>query len=242
MRPFASVLLCLVAFPAAASAQTDRGASAGASVSATNMDSHTSWSFSGSFEYRVNRVAGFEVEATAVPSMESDFPGATILNSGSILSGASFSFFSDSLTPIPGPVRTTIFPQPRFENQRSRTVIFSNNVRVHIPTTADRVDPYFVAGGGIANVRHTADLVFSPIVIPGLPPGVVLPASLTQTRTSPLSDSSTSLALTVGGGVGFRVWSRAWIEADLRMFRLLASEGSEDQNTGRFGVGIRYRF
>jgi opacity protein-like surface antigen len=238
MRPFVPVLLCLVAFPAAAAAQTDRGASAGASVSATNMDSHTSWSFSGSFEYRVNRVAGFEVEATAVPSLQSDFPGVSILSSTSSATSSTGGFtFNDSS--IPTRLVTPIFPQPRFENQKSRAVFFTNNVKVHIPTTADRVDPYFVAGGGIANVRRTADLVQDPIILTGLPPGIVLPPSLLQPRISPLRASSTSLALTVGGGAAIRVWSQAWIEADLRMFRML---GTEDQNAGRFGVGIRYRF
>jgi len=221
-----------------ASAQTDRGASAGASVSATNMDSHTSWSLSGSFEYRVNRVAGFEVEATAVPSMPSDFPGVSILSSASSVTSLTGGFtFVDSS--IPTRVLPTIFPPPRFDNQRSRTIIFTNNIRVHIPTTADRIDPYFVAGGGVANIRHTADFVSSPIIFNSLSPGLVLPDSLLQTRTSPLRTSSTSLALTVGGGAAFRVWSRAWVEADLRMFRML---GNEDQNAGRFGVGMRYRF
>ena len=240
MRPFVPVLLCLVAFPAAAAAQTDRGASAGASVSATNMDSHTSWSFSGSFEYRVNRVAGFEVEATAVPSLQSDFPGVSILSSSSVTALTSLTgefTFNDSS--LPTRLLPAIFPQPRLENERSRAVFFTNNIKVPIPTTADRIDPYFVAGGGVANVRHTADFVVSPIILNGLPPGIVLPPSLLETRTTPLRSSSTSLALTVGGGAAFRVWSRAWIEADLRMFRML---GDEDQNAGRFGVGIRYRF
>jgi len=237
MRPFASILLCLVAFPAAASAQTDRGASAGASVSATNMDAHTSWSFSGSFEYRVNRVAGFEVEATGVPSLQSDFPGVSILASSSVTSSVGGFTFNDSS--LPTRLLPVIFPPPRFENQQSRAVFFTNNVKVHIPTTADRIDPYFVAGGGIANIRHTADLVQDPIILTGLPPGIVLPPSLVAPRISPLRSSSTSLALTVGGGAAIRMWSRAWIEADLRMFRML---GSEDQNAGRFGVGIRYRF
>jgi hypothetical protein len=165
-------------------AQTDRGASAGASVSATNMDSHTSWSFSGSFEYRVNRVAGFEVDATAVPSLQSDFPGVSILGSSS-----STSSLISALTSNPnlGAVFIpTIFPQPRLENEKSRAVFFTNNVKVHIPTTADRIDPYFVAGGGIANVRHTADLVQDPIRLIGLPPGIVLPTSLLEPRISPL--------------------------------------------------------
>jgi len=232
MNRLASVVFLVLSVPAVAAAQTDRGASAGASVSATNMDSHTSWSFSGSFEYRVNRVAGFEVEATAVPSLESDFPGYTIL-------AASTSSVVSSNPLLAGLNLPAIFPTPRFENQHSRAVFFTNNVKVHIPTTADRIDPYFVAGGGVANIRQTADFVIDPIILAPRPQGVVIPESLLQSRSTPLRDSSTSLALTVGGGVGVRIWSRAWIEADLRMFRVL---GAEDQNAGRFGVGLRYRF
>jgi len=177
-----------------------------------------------------------------VPSLPSDFPGVNILSAASSLSSSAGGFtggFTFTDPAIPTRLVTTIFPAPRFEHQKSRAVFFTNNIKVHIPTTADRVDPYFVAGGGIANVRQTADFVQSPIILNGLPPGIVLPPSLLETRTTPLRAASTSLALTVGGGAAFRVWSRAWIEADLRMFRML---GTEDQNAGRFGVGMRYRF
>jgi opacity protein-like surface antigen len=228
-----TIVLLLLLVPSAASAQDDRGASAGGSVSATNLDSRTSWSFAGSFEYRFNRVAGLEVETTAVPTLKSEFSGPIILS-------ASASFSSSVAGSLIAP---TIFPPPRITNPRGRAVIFTNNVRVHIPTTTERLDPYFVAGGGIASIRHTADYIYSPLIyaLGDLPAAlsVTNPSIPIRTVTEPIASSSTALALTLGGGVGVRVVSSLWIEADLRLFRLL---GSEDRNAGRFGVGVRYRF
>ena len=199
------------------------------------MDSRTSWSFAGSFEYRFNRVAGLEIEATAVPTLKSDSPGVSILAS----SGTTGYMISSLTSPASSITSSlTIFPQPQFVNRRGRAVIFTNNVRVHIPTTANRVDPYFVAGGGIANVRRTADLVFGPITLPPGLVGVPLPFP-TRSFTEPFSSSSVDLALTLGGGLGVRAASRLWIDADLRLFRLL---GDADRNAGRFGVGVRYTF
>jgi len=218
----AGTLFVLLLLSSAASAQDDRGASAAGSVSATNFESTTSLSFAGSFEYRVNRVAGFEVEATAVPTLKSDGPDARILASAS----SSVSFL---------PTRGSTFPTGLFVNQSGRAIFFTNNVRVHIPTTAARIDPYVVAGGGVANIRHTVD--FNPIIfnVPGL--GNI--SSILPPIPNRLSTSDTSLALTLGGGVGIRAVSKLWIEADLRMFRIF---DTEDENLGRFGVGVRYRF
>jgi opacity protein-like surface antigen len=228
-----TIVLLLLLIPGAVSAQVDRGASAGGSVSATNLDSRTSWSFAGSFEYRFNRVAGLELEATAVPTLKSDFFDPIILSASASLSSVS----------TRGQIVPTIFPPPRITNQQGRAVIFTNNVRVHIPTTTERLDPYFVAGGGIASIRHTADYIYSPLTytVGDLPGGltVINPSIPISTITEPIASASTALALTLGGGLGVRVVSSLWIEADLRLFRLL---GSEDRNAGRFGVGVRYRF
>ena len=122
-------------------------------------------------------------------------------------------------------------------NESGRAVIWSNNVRVAIPTTATRIEPFFVAGGGVASVRHTADLSLTipPIIVIGLPPA----AGGSRTITQPLKTSSTGLALTLGGGVGIRAAAHLWIDADLRLVRIL---GDEDQNIGRFGAGVRYTF
>jgi hypothetical protein len=236
----ASAVIFVLLLPGAAAAQDDRGASVAGSVSATNMDARTSWSFAGSFEYRLNRVAGLEIETTVVPTLRSDFPdGPRILASSSVFSTSSLTSFSAAFFES-SIIAPTIFPPPRLTNQRGRAVIFGNNVRVHIPTTTDRIDPYFVAGGGVASVRHTADLTYSAIALASSPPaGTVLPTLPIRDITQHLASSSVDLALTLGGGVGVRAMSRLWIEGDLRLFRLM---GDEDRNVGRFGIAARYRF
>jgi opacity protein-like surface antigen len=225
MRAFITVFVALLCLPAAARGQDDRGASVGASVSATNMESNTSLSVSAVFGYRFGRVVGLELETTFVPTLRSAFPGTSIQTLS---------------TPSAGAV-IPIFPTSTFTNQNGRLVIFSNNVRVTIPTTTPRLEPFFIAGGGIASVRQTADFVYSsplPLATPNLPIGVI-PVPQFRTLTENVTSSSVALALTVGGGLSIRVASQVSVDADLRMFRLL---GDQDRNVGRFGVGVRFRF
>jgi len=226
-------MLVLFGFSSAAPAQDNRGVSVGASASAANLESRTSWSFAGSFEYRFNRVAGLEVEATAIPTLKSTV-SPILFPASSVSSFLSVSGPAGSVTSL---LRPSLFPT-RFENEGGRAVIFTNNVRVHIPTTADRIDPYFVAGGGIASIRRTADLVFGPLTLtPDLIAlGLRVPA---PSFRQPFTSSSVDLALTIGGGVSIRALPHMWIDGDLRLFRLL---GDEDRNLGRFGAGVRYRF
>ena len=229
MRAPIAVVFALLCLPATARGQDDRGASVGASVSATNMESRTEFSFSGVFGYRFGRVVGLELETTVVPTLKSASPGPTIL------SGQTFS------TASAGAV-IQIFPTPTFTNPDGRAVIFSNNVRVTIPTTTPRLEPFFIAGGGIASVRHTADFVYLsplPLATPNRPTGVIIPVPQFRTVTQHVTSSSVDLALTLGGGLSIRVTSQVSVDADLRMFRLL---GDQDRNAGRFGVGVRYRF
>jgi opacity protein-like surface antigen len=213
----------------AASEDERRSAGVGGYVSALNIDSGTAVSFSGSLDYRFTRVVGLEIDATLAPRLESSFPGYAILTGG-LAAGS-------SSAALGGPGLTAIYPGPTYTNPGGRAVILSNNVRITIPTTAARVEPYFVAGGGIGSVRHTADFVYNPIVLTSNPPIGVAPTirPITQRVTS----SSIDMALTLGGGVGIRTVSQLWIEADLRLVRLL---GNTDTNVGRFGVGARYRF
>lgn len=230
MRVRFAIVLLLLSLPAAAWAQADGGASVGGSVSATSMDSSTALSFAGSFDYRFNSVVGLELEVTWVPELESPFPEdrVTIQSSSSVGSSAG-SFIQ-------------IFPTPSFRNPEGRAVIFANSVRVNIPTTTRRLEPYFVAGGGLASVRRTADFVYTSFFgvtpVPSVP-GIPIPLPQPRTFTEHVTSSSVDLALTLGGGLGVRVASQLSIDADLRVFRLL---GDEDRNVGRFGVGVRYRF
>jgi opacity protein-like surface antigen len=229
MRSSIAVAFALLCLPAAARGQDDRGASVGGGVSATNMESRTEWSFSGAFGYRFGRVVGLELDATVVPTVRSSFQNPTTPTIQTLSAGL--------------PASIQIFPPPSYTNPNGRTVIFSNNVRVTIPTTTPRLEPFFIVGGGIASVRRTADFVYPiplplPLATPS-PPGVTIPVLQFRTVTQHVTSSSVDLALTLGGGLSIRVASQVWVDADLRMFRLL---GDQDENVGRFGVGVRYRF
>jgi opacity protein-like surface antigen len=215
------VFASMVSLPAAAQ---DRGSAfVGGSVSAANMESRTEIAYTGSFGYRFSRVVSFVIEATGVPSVESPFP----TNLPVILAGAS----TTASTSV------AIFPGPTFSNLGGRIVILTNTARIDIPTTSTRVTPFFSAGGGVANVRRTADFSYqllAPLPVPGTP---TLP--IVRPFTQHLTASSTDMALTLGGGAGVRVAKALWLDVDLRLFRLL---GDDDQNLGRFGVGVRYAF
>ena len=221
----AFVIAVLLGMPAAALAQDDRGASVSGAVSATLFDSETDFSFSGAFGYRFSRVVGFELEASLVPDLSSSYPDDV------------YTILTSSFPSI------AIYPPPRFEDAGGRMLILTNNVRIAVPTTSTRLEPYFVAGGGIASVRRTAVLVYpllEPRVLPAIP-GLSLPApgSIGFPFRQPYTTSAVEMALTLGGGVSVRVLSDLAVDVDLRMFRLL---GEDDSNVGRFGVGVRYRF
>jgi opacity protein-like surface antigen len=217
MRLAPALLLSLLAVARAAAAQ-ESGATVGASTSATNMDSRTELAFSGAFGYRFSRTIGLELEAAWVPTLSSPFPPAG--GNPVLIQSTSASSF-------------VVFPGPFYTNPSGRLVIVSNSVRVEIPTTAPALTPYFVAGGGIANIRRSADFTFP---IPSPLAAIPVPIRITTER---VSSSATYLALTLGGGLAVRVSSHVSVDGDLRFFRLL---GDQDRNVGRFGAGVRYRF
>ena len=235
MTTRAAIVLLLFLSASGALAADERTAAVGGNVSAMDIDSYTALSFSGSFEYRFSRVVGLEVEATLAPTLKSPFPTSGY----QILAGSST---SPAVTGALTGVGLAIYPGPTYTNADGRAVIFSNNVRIAIPTTSKRLEPYFVAGGGMASVRHSADVVYGPIPLVGTPNppiGIVVPALPVRQFTQHVTSSSNDLALTLGGGLSVRTTSQFWIDADLRLFRLL---GNTDRNVGRFGVGFRYRF
>jgi opacity protein-like surface antigen len=211
----------LLAYSAAAAAQDRGGAFVAGSASAANMESRTEAAFAGAFGYRANRLVAFVIEATAIPTFRSPFPvkGPVILSAGTATTATVF-----------------IYPGPVYTNPDGRIVLFTNAARIDIPTTSRHVTPFFIAGGGVANIRRTADLTYSiPILTPTAP---TIPIQL-RPVVQHITSSSTELALTLGGGVGVRMASSLWLDVDLRVFRLL---DDDDHNLGRFGVGVRYTF
>lgn len=227
-----AIALSLVLVPSAAWAQDDRGASVGASVSATNMESRTELSFTGTFGFRFTRVVSLEIEATVVPRLRSPFSGGPVIQSSTQTTVSTIA--SGSTTAV------QIFPGPAFGDVGGRVVIFSNNVRIDMPVATTRATPYFIAGGGIANVRRTAIYTY-PVPLPLTPPPVPGPVPVLQYRnvSQPIQSSAIDLALTIGGGLEIHVAPHVSVGVDLRLLRLI---GDQDQNAGRFGVGARYTF
>jgi opacity protein-like surface antigen len=220
----AIAILCMPAFARA----QDRSASVVGGVSAFNMDSHTSVAYTASVDFRFTRVLGLELEGTFVPSLSAPYPGSDLIAA----SGGGDIFFPG----IPGIPIFPTFPSLSLSNEGGRVAIWSNNVRVVIPTTAARLEPFFVAGGGVASVKHTADVTLS---LPSLGIGIPGISQSARAFTQPLSTSSVGLALTLGGGLGIRATDHVRIDADLRLIRIM---DDDDRNVGRFGVAVGYRF
>jgi opacity protein-like surface antigen len=226
MRHAIIAIVLILGLPAPGTAQDRSSPFVGGSVSAANMSTRTEIAYAGLFGYRFSRVVSFVIEATVVPEVRSSFPGDSPF----------IQTASSATRTAGGSSSVVIFPGPFFSNPGGRIVLFTNTARIDIPTTSSRVTPFFAAGGGVANVRRTADFSYPLPLLPTFPPG--LPVDI-RPITQRVTSSSTDLALTLGGGVGVRVASSLWVDADLRVFRLF---GSEDRNLGRFGVGVRYAF
>ena len=222
MRVFVAAIVLMSAVATSSSAQ-ERSAFVGGSVGAANMASRTEVAFTGSFGYRFSRVVSFVIEATGVPKVDSGFPDGLPV----ILSASS------------NAASVLIYPGPTYSNLGGRIVLFTNTARIDIPTTSTRLSPFFSAGGGVANVRRTADFTYPPFPLPLLPPGSPTLPIVRPPAVEHLTASSTAMALTLGGGTGVRLTRSLWLDVDLRLFRLL---DDTDQNLGRFGVGVRYGF
>jgi opacity protein-like surface antigen len=224
MKKTVAIVMLSMACGAPLFAQDEQGATVGATVAAVNMSSTTEASFSGSAGYQFTRMMGLEIEATSVPRLRGSFPGSsTSISALSSVSGVALSSI------------TAILPGTSLNVTGGRAVFFTTNVRVRLPTTSPRVTPYFVAGGGTASIRRSTDIsLFVPLA--GAPN---IPIPIARPITEHLTQSSTDLALTLGGGVDVMVASHASVGGDFRYYRLL---DDQDSNVGRFGASVRYRF
>jgi opacity protein-like surface antigen len=111
--------------------------------------------------------------------------------------------------------------------------IFTTNVRVEIPTTSSRIIPFVVGGGGVAAVSRSFPVYYGQLA-------QLAPLGLSIVPGPPaLETTTTSMALTLGGGASFLVSGRVAVDADLRVLHIM---GGEQRNIGRFGAGVSYRF
>jgi opacity protein-like surface antigen len=212
-RIFAGLLAtAMVAMPISAAA--GQGITIDGVVAATAIESRTEMAIAGGIGYRVNRFVGFGVEVTSVPVLK---PDASTLRSATIM---------DSLGSAA--VLNTV-AGPTVSGSDGRATVFTTNVRIELPPIATRVIPYVLGGGGIANIKNNFTVTL-PVPVPGIPV-VIPPQAVTQ--------STTSLALTAGGGASILLTGHVSVDVDVRYLRLIASR---DLNVGRFGIGVGYRF
>ena len=216
---FVIVLLACASSATPALAQTSQGAIVSGIASAFVTDSETAVSISVGTGYRFNRAFGLGIEFTAAPSVDSDQEFPLALPSRGL------------------PVD--------FLERESQVMVFTTNVRLEVPTTSSRFVPYAVAGGGVANVKESVDAIIAlssprPILVqgPSIVPGIDFPATYPPIPYS-YRLSTTSLALTLGGGVSLLAGEHLSIDVDLRYLRIL---DTRNRNIGRFGAGASYRF
>jgi opacity protein-like surface antigen len=149
------------------------------------------------------------------------------------------------LTMIPSLPRNlpNYYPFVRIDNPGGSITAFTTNVRLEIPTTPARIVPYVVMGGGVANVKESAEVVIAgstlDVRVLGLEPSIASLIFPPPDVRSPFTVSTTDLALTVGGGVSILAIHGMSIDVDLRYLHLM---GTEDRGVGRFGAGVSYRF
>jgi opacity protein-like surface antigen len=202
-----------------ATAQPDHGPIVAGLVSAAVANDDTSPSFSGFAGYRFNRAFGFGIEITSIHTEQES--SAIILPVN-----------------VTGSIPSRLFAPPsRLRDVESDMTVFTTNVRLEVPTISRRVLPYLTAGGGIANVNQSFQLVYEPLAFTNPLSGerVVVPGIPNQDT----SFSSLFMAVTLGGGASLFWTDHLAVDIDARCLALLGSNG---QTIGRFGVGISYRF
>lgn len=138
-------------------------------------------------------------------------------------------------------------PYARIDRPGTRVTLFTNNVRLEIPTTSSRVIPYIVAGGGIGTIRERSNVIYFLPPITALDAGL---AAILNTQEFALGtailpgpavsfQNTTAMALMLGGGAQFLVARHLSLDLDLRHVTLM---GDQPFGVGRFGGGVSYRF
>ena len=192
-----------------------QGVTVGGLVAATSTASSREVSIAAATAYRLNRIFGLGLEVMSIPTLKPDVTpsgSTTVVARGGDALGVTSTVSSSTVSKADG-----------------KAVIVLNNLRIEIPTRSARVIPYGIGGGGVASVKERFSVAPSPLPS-GIP--VVIPAqSVTQ--------ASTDLVLTVGGGVSTLLAAHLTMDVDLRYLRLI---GNRDLNVGRFGAGLSYRF
>lgn len=208
---FVLLVLCLTG---SVSAQ-DSGVRLSGNFAGVFGEDHPNMEAGGTVGYRFTPHVGFDFEVLVIPDLEFD---------------------EDGIRRLPTP-----FPIPSFDfGSNGRAVAFLANFVGEFPSPARWLLPYVEGGGGLANVSQSVRFRILPATtVPGvigrlreLPRGMLAPV---ETRRA-----ETDLALTVGGGVDFRIWRGFAIGPSIRYIRLFGT--TRDRDLTRIGARASYRF
>jgi opacity protein-like surface antigen len=103
--------------------------------------------------------------------------------------------------------------------------------------------PYVEGGGGVANVSQSSSI--GPLLPPGTGRGIFDRGRRGMdveriTGTAERRRAETDLALTVGGGVDFRIWRGLAVGVNLSYLSLMGN--LQDRNLTQIGTRASYRF
>jgi opacity protein-like surface antigen len=223
----------MVAAATSAQAQNDAGGIAGIVVSATTLEEGAHLGITGAMGYRFNRIVSLGLELTTVPSFDPELPDLPV----------PLPYAVTGNTTVFGPTGSAsniIIPSPptySFGDEEGHITIFTTNLRLDVPTGSRRWFPYIVGGAGVAHVQteFTINTTFPPFLLTEFP--------VARYSIPPFSEeieqSSTDMAVTLGGGIALRAGDHLTLELDARY---LAVFGYSDLQIGRFGAGVSYRF
>ena len=126
-------------------------------------------------------------------------------------------------------------------------VAFLSNFVAEFPSPARWLTPYVQGGGGVANIKQSAQFLYedgdgrrTPAPIRdrrGAPIGIPDGMRLTRLAGGP---SETNLALSVGGGVDFTLWKGLAAGPNITYMKLIG--GANDIDLTSIGVRTTYRF
>ena len=212
------VTLLVVASPLAAQSAAESGPRVSGFFTGSFGDGGARPGFAASAGYRFNRYAGFEFDLGYVNGLRlSGERGWPVPLSGDLLNRF-------CMIPEGCPTLTV--------HDRGNMLTFTANYVVEIPTGVRWLQPYFLGGGGVANLSRDTDFFISD--------PVAMESRVGLARMYHLGGSQTNLSLNAGGGVDFRISRTFAIGGDVRYFHVFSNWSGID--TARVGARFSYRF
>jgi hypothetical protein len=213
MRSFVVLTAGILAFGGVAHAQSAQGSGYVEAVAQAAFSNVTSQSYGAEAGFTVHENLQIFVEAGQTRNVAT-------------------SAFSAAAQTMAGALSQT---QANVAYSAKEPVAFGNvGVRWLIPVADSKIQPYIIAGGGIAKVSQNARFTVG---------GTDVTGNLSQYNIvlgSDLSGSFTKPMFVLGGGIDYPVWQQLMLDFQFRFGRIFAEDAGI--NVSRVGIGIGVRF